>query len=196
MRIIGLTGGIGSGKTTVAKMFMELGVPVYFADDEAKRLMQNNEAVRTKLIQAFGKQVFKNDLLDRALLAQLVFNNAEKLEQLNGIVHPAVESDFREWVGKQPTDLVMQESALIFEKNKQQNYDAVILVTAPPEVKIERLLKRDQSTRAQIRARMNNQLGDAQKTEHATYVIENIDLEDTRKAVEKVYRDLCSHQGT
>lgn len=192
MVIVGLTGGIGSGKSTVAKMFQNLGVPVYFADNEAKRLMRESVEVKKKLLLTFGKETFVQDVLNTAYLAEIVFNDRAKLDQLNAIVHPAVEADFRVWVSKQAGGIVMQENPLIFEKKSQNNYDRVILVTAPPAKKMERLKLRDQATEKEIEARMNNQMKDEEKMASADFVILNDELKETEKEVFRIYNQLLS----
>lgn len=192
MVIVGLTGGIGSGKSTVAKMFQNLGVPVYFADNEAKRLMRESAEVKKKLLLTFGTETFVQDVLNTAYLAKIVFNDRAKLDQLNAIVHPAVEADFRDWVSKQAGGIVMQENPLIFEKKSQNNYDSVILVTAPPAKKMERLKLRDQATEKEIEARMNNQMKDEEKMASADFVILNDELKETEREVFRIYNQLLS----
>jgi dephospho-CoA kinase len=192
LKIIGLTGGIGSGKSTVAKMFQDLGVPIYYSDDHAKRIMQESEEVKSGLVDLFGEKVFESGRLNRAYLANLVFNNPNLLAQLNALVHPAVAIDFEQWISRQQVEIVMQESALIFENEKEDLFDAVILVTAPKELRIERLKKRDNSSQTKIEARMHNQLSDQEKIPRADFVIENIDILDTERRVNEVLSILLS----
>ncbi|MFD1316588.1 dephospho-CoA kinase [Namhaeicola litoreus] len=192
MKVVGLTGGIGSGKSTVAKMFQDLGVPVYFSDTEAKRIMQESKEVQQGLIDLFGEKVFESGNLNRTYLARLVFNNSELLSQLNALVHPAVAFDFEKWISRQNAEIVMQESALIFENEKEDFFDAVILVTAPKELRIDRLKKRDHSSQKEIESRMNNQLSDKDKFPRADFVIENIDILETEKRVNEVLSILLS----
>ncbi len=192
MKIVGLTGGIGSGKSTVAKMFQELGVPIYNSDSEAKRIMGDSLDLKNGLIDLFGEKVFEKGELNRRYLANLVFNNPKLLVQLNNLVHPAVAIDFEKWISKQNTEIVMQESALIFEHDKEDKFDAVILVTAPKEVRIERLKRRDHSTSQEIESRMKNQLDDKEKIPRADYVIENIDILETERRVNEIFLALLS----
>jgi len=192
MVIVGLTGGIGSGKSTVAKMFQNLGVPVYFSDNEAKRLMRESAELKKKLLLTFGPETFDQDVLNTPYLAKLVFNDRAKLDQLNAIVHPVVEADFRDWASKQPGGLVIQENPLIFEKKIQNKYDKVILVTALPDKKMERLKIRDRATEKEIIARMNNQMRDEEKMNFADFVILNDDLKETEKEVFRIYNQLLS----
>jgi dephospho-CoA kinase len=192
MVIVGLTGGIGSGKSTVAKMFQNLGVPVYFADNEAKRLMRESAVVKKKLLLTFGPETFDQDVLNTSYLANIVFNDHAKLDQLNALVHPAVEADFKDWVSKQSGEIAMQENPLIFEKNIRDKYDKVVLIIAPSDKKIERLKLRDQATEKEIQARMNNQMKDEEKISLADFVILNDDLKETEKEVFRVYQELVS----
>ncbi len=192
MKIVGLTGGIGSGKSTVAKMFQELGVPIYNSDFEAKRIMRDSLEIKNGLIDLFGEKVFEKGELNRPYLADLVFNNPTLLTQLNELVHPAVAIDFGKWISRQNAEIVMQESALIFENEKEDKFDAVILVTAPKEMRIERLKKRDRSSGQEIESRMKNQLDDKEKISRADYVIENIDILETERRVNEVFLALLS----
>lgn len=187
MKIIGLTGGIGSGKTTVAKMFEELGVPIYNSDLEAKKLMHSSKTIRKKLVDLFGETAYQEGKLNRTYIAQSVFNDPELLKRLNKIVHPVVRKHFVKWSETQNAPYVIQETALLFENDAQGLYDKVILVTAPTEVRIKRLLERDNATREEILARMNNQLEDSKKLPLADYVIENIDLEKTSAKVDEIH---------
>ncbi|TKD65851.1 dephospho-CoA kinase [Flavobacterium sp. ASW18X] len=188
--IVGLTGGIGSGKSTVAKMFQELGIPVYIADEEAKKLMHTQPEVKSAIIHLLGKDAYLNGRLNRAYIADKVFTNKGLLQELNAIVHPAVRTHFLEWVKKQEAPYVLQESALIFENNNEANFDAVILVTAPEEVRLARVVKRDQVALEKVRARMANQLAEAEKKDRATLVIENTLLSKTKEKVAKIHLNL------
>ena len=190
MITVGLTGGIGSGKSTIAKMFEELGVAVYYADDEAKRLMNSSQQIREKLIKEFGKESYKNGNLNRAFLADIIFNDKEKLLKINSIVHPEVDKHFKNWVKDQNGDFVIQENAILFENNKQNDFDYIITVTAPKDLRIERIIKRDSIDKNQIISRMNNQLDDAKKIESANFVISNIDLDQSRVQVKKIFHEL------
>lgn len=190
MITVGLTGGIGSGKSTIAKMFEELGVAVYYADDEAKRLMNSSQQIREKLIKEFGKESYKNGNLNRAFLAEIIFNDKEKLLKINSIVHPEVDKHFKNWVKDQNGDFVIQENAILFENNKQNDFDYIITVTAPKDLRIERIIKRDSIDKNQIISRMNNQLDDAKKIESANFVINNIDLDKSRVQVKKIFHEL------
>ncbi|MUH35294.1 dephospho-CoA kinase [Zobellia amurskyensis] len=193
MIVVGLTGGIGSGKTTVAKMFQDLGVPVYNSDDRAKNLMQKSPELILEIKELLGEDAYKNSRLDRGYVSKQVFNNKELLASLNAIVHPAVRKDFLEWSKEQSADYVIQEAAIIFEIGSQDFYDCIILVTAPKETRIDRVMKRDtSSTFESIEARMKNQLSDDKKIEASDYVIQNEKIEQTKVQVLDIHRDLLN----
>ncbi|WP_027067246.1 MULTISPECIES: dephospho-CoA kinase [Maribacter] len=192
MKIIGLTGGIGSGKSTVANMFKELGVPVYNSDERAKYLMNTSLDIKSQLIKLLGEEAYKGDKLNRSFIAEKVFSNTNLLAELNGIVHPIVRNDFIDWTKKQDYSYVIQETALLFENKAQDLYDSIILVTAPKETRIIRVVDRDKSSREQVIARMNNQLDDKTKLNLSNYVIENIDLERTSSNVLQVHASILT----
>jgi len=185
---IGLTGGIGSGKTTVANYFIELGVPVYFADNEAKELMNSSKKIKKKLISAFGEEAFNDGELNRAYLAEIVFKDKNKLSIINNIVHPEIAKHFSKWVKKQKADYIIQENAILFENESASNFDYVITVTSPIDVRIDRILKRDTTTKEAILARINNQWDDAKKIKSSDFVIDNINLQDTKGKVKELHK--------
>ena len=190
MKIVGLTGGIGSGKTTIAKMFEALGVPVYYADDEAKNLMNTSIKIKNRLIDEFGNETYINGKLNRHYLANLVFNDKEKLFKINKIVHPEVDNHFNNWIIKQNSTYVIQENAIIFESDNQNNFDVIITVTAPKNEKIKRVITRDNSTKTKVLERMKNQLSDSFKIANSKYVIYNIDLEQSKLQVQEIHSKL------
>ena len=193
MIIIGLTGGMGSGKSTVGTMFKDLGIPVYNSDERAKKLMNTSKKIKKELIGLFGKEAYSEEELNRPFIAEKVFNDADLLTKLNGIVHPKVRKDFLKWTKKQNTPYVIQETALLFENKSQELYDKVILVTAPKELRIQRVLKRDKSSREQINSRINNQLDDDIKIKLADYIIENIDLDITRSKILELHERILTN---
>ena len=190
MMLVGLTGGIGSGKSTVASFFRELGIPVYTADDEAKKLMTTSKRVKAKLIKEFGEQTFVDEQLNRGYIASIVFKDAEKLAILNNIVHPEVAKHFKKWASKQNAPYVIQENAILFESNAASRFDTIITVTAPIDLRFERVLKRDDTTIKQIQSRMNNQLSDDERLQRSDFVIENIDLDTTKQQVLDIHNQL------
>lgn len=191
--IVGLTGGIGSGKSTVAKFFKALGVPVYDSDVQAKRIMKSSKKIRKKIIALLGEEAYEDKSLNRAYIAKSVFGNKELLEELNGIVHPAVRKHFLKWSQKQDYPYVVQETALLFENKSNHLYDKVILVTAPQKLRIARVMSRDNSTEEQVLARIENQLADTDKIELSDYIIENIDLKETKDKVIKLNKALLEY---
>ncbi|MBM3915485.1 MAG: dephospho-CoA kinase [Sphingomonadales bacterium] len=170
---IGLTGGIGSGKTTVARIFETLGIPVYYADDAAKRLMNQDPALRTALIETFGPLCYKEGVLDRSYLASLVFEDESKREQLNQLVHPATIADANEWLSKQQAPYALREAALLFESGAAEGLDYVIGVSAPAALRLQRVMQRDQLSEAAVKKRMATQLQDAIKLKLCDFVIVN-----------------------
>ncbi len=192
MKIIGLTGGIGSGKTTAAKMFEALGVPVYYADSEARILMQSSADLRKAIIKLLGEKAYNNDGLNRPYIAQIVFRDKTKLNELNALVHPVVENHFKNWVKLQNSRYVVQENALIFENMKQSSFDAIITVTAPLEKRLERVIIRDGVTEQQVVERIENQLNDEFKIEQATFVIHNIALDKCKDQVNQIHKQLLA----
>ncbi|RZV65551.1 MAG: dephospho-CoA kinase [Flavobacteriaceae bacterium] len=196
MKIVGLTGGIGSGKTTVAKMFMEIGVPVFFADIEAKKLMNSSKVIRRKLIQLFGKKAYIDDELNRPFIASKIFNDEALLEKMNGIIHPKVAKRFQRWASKQTTPYVISEVAILFENDSYKNYDYIITVVAKEEDRIKRLLERDDTTEEKIRAIMKNQWPDEDKIRLSDYVIVNNELQITTEQVKSIHKKLLKRAKT
>ena len=190
MTIVGLTGGIGSGKTTVAKVFKSLGVPVYIADKEAKKLMRKSKVIKRKLLKLFGEEAYVDGRLNKPFIAKVIFNDKAYLEKINTIIHPKVAKHFDKWLLKQDAPYVIKEVAILFENDGHKACDFVITVTAPEPLKIERLLKRDATTLEKIDAIMQNQWSDAEKVKLSDYVIENIDLENTISQVENLHYTL------
>jgi len=171
--MIGLTGGIGSGKSVVAKVFATLGIPVFNADDEAKRIMQTSPEIKTKLIQQFGTDIYNEHGLDKEKLAAIVFNDPFQLQLLNAIVHPVTIQAAKDWAAKQTSPYAIKEAALIFESGAADGLLKVIGVTAPVSLRTHRVMQRDGITKDQVDARMRNQISDTIKMRLCDYVIEN-----------------------
>jgi len=174
---IGITGGIGSGKTTVAKVFEVLGIPVYYADDAAKRLMNEDGKLKEKIQLQFGNEVYKNGQLDRKHLAEIVFTSPEKLASLNALVHPVTLKDAEKWMQQQSTPYAIKEAALIFESGAQEHLDHVIGVTAPAPLRIQRTMQRDGITREEVMARMDKQMDETIKMKLCDFVLVNNEQE-------------------
>lgn len=190
MMVVGLTGGIGSGKTTVAGFFKELGIPVYIADEAGKRLMLTSEKIRQAIIKHFGEKAYTATTPNRKFIASLVFENPQQLKALNKIIHPEVAADFATWAKNQDAPYVIYEAAILFETGGYKKCDFNILVTAPKEERIKRLLKRDKSKIEEIEARMANQWSDEMKKKLTDFVIENTDLSLTKSKVEELHEFL------
>ena len=194
-KIIGLTGGIGSGKTTIANEFLSLGVPVYIADDEARKLMQSPEVINA-IRAVFGSAVFEKDVLNREKLAEIVFSNPEKLEQLNAIVHPAVKKHFDEWLlNHKDAPFVIYEAAILFESGGYKKCDLIISVTAPLQTRIQRVIDRDNTTREQVLKRINMQWNDEKRISKSDFIIKNTNIEETKSEIVKILKILKIKQN-
>lgn len=191
-KVIGLTGGIGSGKTTVAKFIEECGFPVYYSDDRAKEIVNDNDDLKQKIKELLGKEAYdKDDLYDRKFVAEKVFNNKELLHQLNEIIHPAVRIDFEDWVKKQTKYLVFKETALLFELKLNLQCYKSILVTAEDNIRIKRVMDRDGKTYREVQAIMEKQMPEKDKIKLADCIIyNNTNLEDLKHQTEKIIFDI------
>lgn len=189
--IVGLTGGIGSGKTTVAKLFQKHGVPIYIADERARLLMERPDVVEA-VQQIFTTSVInENGLLDRAKIKQLVFDNKTLLEQLNQVVHPRVKQDFEDWLNEhKDSPFVIKESAILFESGLETSCDLVILVVAPEEIRIERVMARDGVSKDQVLKIIDNQMKDEEKVERSQYIIENNNKKTIESDIIAIIRDI------
>ena len=187
MKIIGLTGGIGSGKTTVLALFEALGALTYVADVEAKKIMNADAALKKQLIDLFGKQAYENGKLNSGYIASIVFNNKEKLNELNALVHPKVREDFQYFIKTHKADFVIYEAAILFESGSDQFCDYIITVIADIDHKIERIIKRDGVTEVQILERMKNQSADDFKIQKSDFVIRNNKLAATKQQVLTIF---------
>jgi len=186
-KIIGLTGGIGSGKTTIANYFKSLGVPVYIADDAAKEVMKLPEIVASLKV-AFGEDIFNGNILNSEKLAKIVFNNPEKLNLLNKIVHPAVKIHFDQWLlAHKKSPFVIKEAAILFESGSYKYCDKIITVVAPLETRIKRVIERDKTTREAVLKRIENQWSDEQKISKSDFVINNSSFEAAESQVNEIH---------
>lgn len=192
MKVVGLTGGIGSGKTTVALMFEELGVPIYIADKEAKLLTNRSKIIKRKIIQLLGPNSYTNDGINRSFVAEKIFNDPKLLKAINNIIHPKVAQHFARWLKKQDATYCIKEAAILFESGSYKDCDKIIVVTAPMDIRIQRVLKRDHSTEKEIRNRMANQWSDEKKIELSDFVIENTHIDSTKDRVAELHRILSN----
>lgn len=170
---IGLTGGIGSGKSTVAQIFEILGIPVFYADDQAKKLLDENEELKKSIIKNFGDTIYNDGKLNRSLMASIVFNDKEKLALLNSLTHPATKIAGEEWMKKQVSPYAIHEAALIFEANVNDRLDYVIGVSAPEELRIERTKKRNNATHGDVINRIKQQMNEDEKMKRSDFIITN-----------------------
>jgi dephospho-CoA kinase len=187
---IAITGGIGSGKSTVCDMLGECGVAIYNSDVRAKELMACSAPLRVALIERFGEEVYTAEGINRSYLAERVFGNAEELAALNAIVHPAVMADFDEWAESQEGEYVVLESAILFEAGLQDRVDVVVSVLAPEALRVERAMARDGASRESIEARVRSQMSDDERIDRSKYAVVNIDIEELREDVEQLHRRL------
>lgn len=190
MKKIGLTGGIGAGKSIVAQILTTMGFPVFYSDQVGKELMVSDQGVITKVKVLFGEEAYQNNQLNRAYIAQRVFNDETLKTELNAIVHPAVRNTFSEWQSKLKCDLCFNEAAILFETGAYKLYDKNILVTAPEEIRIKRVMSRDQTSRKQIADRIKNQWSDSEKTKFSDFLIVNDNLTLLVPQVEMILSEL------
>lgn len=174
---VGLTGGIGSGKSTVARVFEVLGIPVYYADEATRQLMNTDEALKKEIIKNFGEKSYINNELNRPYIASIVFNNKEKLELLNALTHPATIRHANAWMQQQTAPYVIKEAALIFESGSAENLDYVIGVSAPKPLRIRRVMERDHISSEEVQKRMSRQLSEEMKMKLCDFVLVNNELE-------------------
>ncbi len=190
MIVVGLTGGIGSGKSTLARNFEAYGIPVYYADIEAKALMNRSKVIKRKLTALFGTQAYTNGVLNKSYLSASIFSDQTLLTKMNAIVHPKVAAHFKKWLKSKNTPYVVKEAAIIFENNQDPNYDLIITVVADKHLRISRVMKRDNTTKEKVEAIMKNQLSDAEKIKRSNYVIYNNNLETAKLETFKIHKNI------
>lgn len=191
-KIIGLTGGIGSGKSTVAKFIEEMGFPVYYSDVRAKEIVNDDELLKKGIIELLGEKAYdENGLYDRKYVAEIVFNDEELLQKLNGMIHPAVKYDFEKWVGNQTTEFVFKETALLFELKLNESCFKSVLVTADDNLRLKRVMDRDRKTYREVENVMNKQMPEKDKIKIADFVIFNNDgMDELQAETENVIRQI------
>lgn len=194
MITVGITGGIGSGKSTVCAVFELLGIPVYYADAEARKILDDPE-VRNVISKLFGNEVLNNNSVDRKKLAAIVFNDSQKLDKLNSIVHPAVKQHFADWCeAHKEHAYVLKEAAILFESETYKNVQKIITVTAPPEIKISRVMKRDGVSKEEVEKRMASQLSDGEKIKRSDFVLLNNEEQLLIPAILEIHGQLLAHK--
>lgn len=191
-KIVGLTGGIGSGKTTIANHLKSLGIPVYNSDEQAKKILYLPKTIKS-LEATFGISIFTNDFLDKEKLSKLVFNNPNQLKLLNQIIHPAVKADFDSWlIANENSLLVIKEAAILFETGSYKDCDVVISISVPQEIRIQRVIERDHLTYEEVMSRISNQWTDEMRKNHSDYVVENQDIEKACAQTEEYIKILLN----
>jgi dephospho-CoA kinase len=192
MKIIGLTGGIGSGKSTVLELFKILGVKTYSADESAKKLVNTDPYLINLIKSSFGENIYNKGQLNSKKLSDIVFEDKEKLKLLNSIIHPAVAKDFKLFLNSNNEDYIVKEAAIIFETKSENNYDKIILIQSPLEIRIERVINRDNISREEVMKRINNQLDENLIIDKCDYVITNENMEDLEDKVLSIHLDLIA----
>ena len=183
---IAVTGNMGCGKTTICQMMENEGIPVYYSDSRAKQLMNQNESLMRSIIDRFGEESYHDGLLNRKWIASIVFDDATALNDLNNLVHPVVQKDYLNWVSQQAKDIVAYESAILIEHGNQGNFDVVILVQCPENIRFERIQKRDGLTLAEVQARTRFQWPEEEKIKYADHLIENTTFEQAKQQLSSV----------
>jgi len=190
---LGVTGGIGSGKTSVCRMFNVLGIPVFSADPEAQKIMNEDDRIKKGINKIAGKDVYHGGRLDRMALASLIFNDSESLRKVNALVHPVVFDHFLQWAENQTTPYVIMEAAILFESGASKLVDRVATIVAPLEERISRVTRRNQLTREQVMERIRNQMTDEERIKRSDYVISNSENEMIIPVILQIHEDLLTH---
>jgi dephospho-CoA kinase len=190
---LGVTGGIGSGKTSVCRVFSVLGIPVFSADPEASRIMDTNEDIIRGISSIAGINLYHDGLLDRVKLASLIFNDRTLLEKINSLVHPVVFDYFKRWAADQNSPYVIMEAAILFESGASKLVDKIVTVIAPVEERVERVIKRNKLTRTQVMDRIRNQIGDELRIKLSDYVIPNSENDMIIPAILTIHEDILDH---
>jgi len=192
MKKIGITGGIGSGKTYVASVFQSLGIPIFNADIQAKKIMTSSGKLIKLVKEEFGNDIYKDSDLNKEKLASIVFSDSDKLQKLNSLVHPIVKEEFNNWYKKQTSPYVIKEAAILFESNSHIGLDAVICVSAPLELRVKRLLNRDNYSEKEIKKRIENQISQEEKQKLSDYIIVNDEKELLLPKIIRIHKELLS----
>jgi len=192
MKKIGITGGIGSGKTYVASVFKSLGIPIFNADIQAKKIMTSSGKLIKLVKEEFGNEIYKDSDLNKEKLASIVFSNSDKLQKLNSLVHPIVKEEFNNWCKKQTSPYVIKEAAILFESNSHIGLDAVICVSAPLDLRMRRLLNRDDYSKKEIKKRIENQISQEEKEKLSDYIIVNDEKDLLLPKIIKFHKELLS----
>ena len=192
MKKIGITGGIGSGKTYVASVFQSLGIPIFNADIQAKKIMTYSGKLRKLVKEEFGNDIYKDADLNKEKLSSIVFSNSDKLQKLNSLVHPIVNQEFNRWAKKKTSPYVIKEAAILFESNSHIGLDAVICVSASLDLRMKRLLNRDDYSEKEIKKRIENQISQEEKQKLSDYIIVNDEKELLLPKIIRIHKELLS----
>ncbi len=190
---VGITGGIGSGKSVICKTFNLLGIPVYYSDQRAKQLLNTSKEIRKSLTELFGNDLYSDNSIDKVKLANIIFNDKANLEKVNSIVHPVVMKDFYSWCNKQKGNIVINESAIIFEAGLKMHFNYIITITAPEEIRIRRVIKRDKTKKEDVISRIKNQYPDIKKIKESDFVITNTDSTPILPQIKNILKKLQGH---
>lgn len=193
---LGVTGGIGSGKTSVCRVFDVLGVPVFSADREAQEIMKTDNVIIGKINSIVGKDLYINGSLNRKELATIIFNDNTLLEKVNSVVHPAVFDRFRKWVSEQTTPYVIMEAAILFESGASKYVDKIATVIAPVEQRVERVILRNKLSREEVLERMRNQMDDTTRMKLSDFIISNSENDMIIPAILKIHHDILKFINT
>jgi len=190
LKVVGITGGIGSGKSIICSVIEKIGFPVFYSDKEAKEILVSDKDVINKLTSLIGVELYKDGVFHKEVLANKIFNNPSIKEKVNHIIHPKVREKFSQWVNLQKSSIVFNEAAILFETGMYKNYDATVIVTAPKSIRINRAVKRDHTTKEAVENRIKNQWTDEDKVKLANFIIVNDDLTLVIPQLEKVLLSL------
>jgi len=193
MIILGVTGGIGSGKTTVCDMFKSLGIPVYNSDNEARKLMQSSSLIKAKICSKFGNDAYTNGSLNKDFIFKKIFRQKSFLEEINSIVHPEVSLHFKEWLSSKKSIYVIKEVAILFESKLENQFNFILTVIAPENIRIKRVVDRDKKSISEVKSIINNQLKDSEKISKSDFVINNISINRTLKDVYEIHNKIINY---
>jgi len=193
---VAITGGIGSGKSLVCQVFKTLGIPIFDADAVSNQLVEHDAALKTAIIELFGKEAYKNNIYNRKYIASIVFSQAEMLQALNALVHPKAIEAAKQWFEKQQTPYAIKEAAILFESNSEKDIDIIIGVTAPEKVRIERVMQRTGYSKEEVIKRMQQQMPDEEKMAKCNYVIQNNDTDAILPQILQIHKQLINKSVT
>jgi len=189
---VAITGGIGTGKTTVSSMFADKGVPVFNSDEVAKEIMNTNSLLKSEIVKAFGNKAYDKNILNKEYLSDVIFNNETLLKKINSLVHPYVTEEFNSWTEKQESKYIIYESAIIFENQVEDSFDKIICVTSSEGDVISRIMKRNNFSIDKIKSIMNRQLSNDIKIQKSDYVIENVDISSLSDRVLEIHNNIIN----